>query len=84
MSKDYQKFIAEHGNSFCALPFTEICNTAQGHGQLCCFSDTIDQDMYNKDIMNTWKENKVLKNIRHKMLNNEPIKECRRCYQYEV
>lgn len=83
MSKDYQKFIAEHGNSFCALPFTEICNTAQGHGQLCCFSDTIDQDMYNKDIMNTWKENKVLKNVRHKMLNNEPIKECRRCYQYE-
>jgi len=38
MSKEYEKFLKEHGNYFCALPFTEIANSAQGHAMLCCYS----------------------------------------------
>jgi MoaA/NifB/PqqE/SkfB family radical SAM enzyme len=83
MSKDYTKFIKEHGNYFCALPFTEICNSAQGNVQLCCFSKTIDNVDYENNLIDTWKNGKELNNIRKRLLNNQPVKECTRCYQYE-
>lgn len=83
--RDYDKFIKEHGNYFCVLPFTEICNTAQGHAKLCCYSDNVDdKDLnYEDNIIETWKTNAELNDIRQRMLDNKPIKECRRCYQYE-
>lgn len=83
MSKDYKKFIDEHGDYFCVLPFTEICNTAQGQGKLCCYSDNVDDSDYTGDLIDTWQNNVELNRIRQDMLDGKPIKECRRCYQYE-
>ena len=45
MSNDYKSFVERHGKNFCALPFTEIANTAQGHTMLCCYSETIDSNV---------------------------------------
>ena len=39
MSRDYKKFIDEHGDYFCVLPFTEICNrywTLEGTEHSAC------------------------------------------------
>lgn len=80
---DYNKFLNDHGNYFCALPFTEICNSAQGNVQLCCFSKTVDNVDYENNLIDTWKNGKELNNIRKRLLNNQPVKECTRCYQYE-
>lgn len=81
--RDYNKFLNDHGNYFCALPFTEICNSAQGNVQLCCFSKTVDNVDYENNLIDTWKNGKELNNIRKRLLNNQPVKECTRCYQYE-
>jgi organic radical activating enzyme len=85
MNKDYKKFIDENGDYFCVLPFTEICNTAQGQGKLCCYSDNVDNENFNydKNFIDTWKNNSKLNDVRQRMLDNKPIRECRRCYQYE-
>ena len=85
MSKDYKKFIEEHGKYFCVLPFTEICNTAQGQGKLCCYSDNVDNVNFNyvSDFVDTWKNNKQINEIRQRMIDGKPVKQCRRCYQYE-
>jgi len=81
--RDYNQFIKDHGDYFCALPFTEICNSAQGNVQLCCFSKTVDNIDYENNLIDTWKNHKELNNIRKRLLNNQPVKECTRCYQYE-
>lgn len=83
MSKEYENFVKEHGKSFCALPFTEIANSAQGHSMLCCYSETVEANLYKEEFINNWKSSNVLNDIRQKMLDNKPIKSCTRCYQYE-
>ena len=83
MSKEYETFVKEHGKYFCALPFTEIANSAQGHSMLCCYSETVEANLYKEEFISSWKSSDVLNDIRQKMLNNEPVKSCTRCYQYE-
>ena len=85
MARDHKKFIQEHGDYFCVLPFTEICNTAQGQAKLCCYSDNVNDDSlnYTDNLVDTWKTSPQLNDIRQRMLDGKPIKECRRCYQYE-
>ena len=85
MARDYKKFINEHGKYFCVLPFTEICNTAQGHAKLCCYSDNVNDKSlnYTENLVQTWKTHKQLDEIRQRIAENKPVKECRRCYQYE-
>tara|TARA_B100000029_G_scaffold320358_1_gene312709 strand:+ start:642 stop:1877 length:1236 start_codon:yes stop_codon:yes gene_type:complete len=83
MSREYEKFLNDHGKYFCALPFTEIANSAQGHSMLCCYSETVEADLYKDSFIDNWKNSKVLNDIRQKMLDNKPVKSCTRCYQYE-
>jgi MoaA/NifB/PqqE/SkfB family radical SAM enzyme len=83
MSKEYENFVKKHGKSFCALPFTEIANSAQGHSMLCCYSETVEANLYKEEFINNWESSNVLNDIRQKMLDNKPIKSCTRCYQYE-
>tara|TARA_Y100000588_G_scaffold108713_1_gene119175 strand:+ start:264 stop:1499 length:1236 start_codon:yes stop_codon:yes gene_type:complete len=83
MSKEYEKFLKEHGNYFCALPFTEIANSAQGHAMLCCYSKTVEGNLYKNSFIDNWKNNETLNNLRDRILNNKPVGACTRCYDYE-
>ena len=84
MSNEYKSFVERHGKNFCALPFTEIANTAQGHTMLCCYSETIDSNVYpTQGFLEGWKNSKGVNRARKNMLNDKPTKHCRRCYEYE-
>ena len=81
---DYKSFVERHGKNFCALPFTEIANTAQGHTMLCCYSETIDSNVYpTQGFLEGWKNSKGVNRARKNMLNDKSTKHCRRCYEYE-
>ena len=51
---------------------------------LCCYSETVDANVYpTQGFLQGWKDSKGINRARKNMLNNKPTKHCRRCYEYE-
>jgi len=78
-------------NSLCALAWHNINTTPQGQCKLCCnISDNIViKDADNKPVL--WNKQPIediwngtyMQNVRRRMLNSEPVDDCKICYDIE-
>lgn len=81
----YDDFVELYGESFCIKPFTEICNTAQGGVSLCCQSDSVlgKPDKDGRSLVEIFKNDKTINEIRRKMLAGERVSACNKCLRFE-
>lgn len=80
-----QEFNDLYGESFCIKPFTEICNTARGGISLCCNSNSVlaRPDKEGRSLVEIFKNDKQINEIRRKMLNGERVDACNKCLRFE-
>lgn len=79
MDKD---FYAEHGDNFCAAPFSSFYIGQAGRISTCCVSADAVGNIDDNDLESIF-NNSVFKNIRAKFLKNEFPYECRNCKNIE-
>lgn len=77
--------------TFCAYPWRHLYVQTTGHQKLCCQSnehitknDGYHQFNLSRDsLLEAWNSD-YMKNVRKKMLNNEKLSSCKRCYDLEA
>jgi len=77
--------------TFCIYPWINFHTTTEGRCKLCCHVYTEDYIKVgdndaivgHHDIDQIWFGD-YMENVRNKMLNGEPVKECSRCYEHEL
>lgn len=86
MSTPSENLIKKYNKSFCIKPFTEISNSAVGHRQLCCRSETIikTSDVSSSSITEDFFNHSKMNEIRRKMLAGETVNECWMCAESEA
>ena len=86
MSTPSENLIKKYNKSFCVKPFTEISNSAVGHRQLCCRSETIikTSDVSSSSITEDFFNHSKMNEIRRKMLAGETVDECWMCAESEA
>ncbi|MEM7646802.1 MAG: twitch domain-containing radical SAM protein, partial [Pseudomonadota bacterium] len=68
---------------FCILPFIHGATLTDGHMPLCCVSEGTSSLNLNKETFSDHWNSKALTNVRKKLMKDQPIKDCRRCYEEE-
>jgi MoaA/NifB/PqqE/SkfB family radical SAM enzyme len=86
VSTPSENLIKKYNKSFCVKPFTEISNSAVGHRQLCCRSETIikTSDVSSSSITEDFFNHSKMNEIRRKMLAGETVDECWMCAESEA
>ncbi len=77
--KNYEELISR--KNFCVLPFIHGATLTDGEMPLCCVAEGSSGVNLNTGTLTDHWNGPYLKNIRKKMLENHPIKECRRCIE---
>lgn len=76
----------ENKKHFCILPWIHLHTWPNGNGYLCCVSDSgkplgkLSEDVSLKDLWNADR----MKEVRLAFMKDEPVEECRRCYEIEA
>lgn len=85
MSTPSQNLIKKYNKSFCVKPFTEISNSAVGHRQLCCRSETLiyKDDVDSSSLTDDFFNHSKINEVRRKMLAGEEVEECWICADSE-
>jgi MoaA/NifB/PqqE/SkfB family radical SAM enzyme len=85
VSTPSENLIKKYNKSFCVKPFTEISNSAVGHRQLCCRSETLIKtgDVSSSSITEDFFNHPKMNEIRRKMLAGETVDECWMCAESE-
>ncbi len=84
-NKQQVEQLACKGKHFCVLPWVHFHAWPDSRVMPCCVADStkpvsrVDRDQSILDMMNS----EDFKEIRRKMLNDEPVDVCRRCYELE-
>lgn len=66
---------------FCLLPFIHAATLTDGEIPLCCVAEQNSGMNLNHNTLAEHWNSSYMKKARNKMLNNQPVKECRRCYE---
>lgn len=69
--------------NFCILPFIHSATLTDGGVPLCCVSSNESKVNLNKDSLHQCWNSDYLKSVRLKMLANQPVNSCQRCYEEE-
>lgn len=72
------------GKHFCIRPFTQLSTFNDGRFRLCCSAledERISRTSFT-DLKDLWNSNQLI-SIREKLLNDDPIPECKNCYSQE-
>ncbi|MCB0378542.1 MAG: twitch domain-containing radical SAM protein [Bdellovibrionales bacterium] len=69
--------------SFCLIPFMHAATLTDGETPLCCVAEGGSGVNLNQKTLADYWNSPYLKKVRKKMMEGQPIKECRRCYEEE-
>ena len=84
LTPDYQ-YLLTKSKTFCILPWIHVHAYPTGAAYPCCSTDMEYPigDMRKNSIKEIWNQNPI-KNIRTRMLNDQPVAGCVRCYEQET
>ena len=69
------------GKHFCVLPFIHAATLTDGEMPLCCVAERSSGVNLNDKTLGDFWDSNYLKKTRSKLLNDKPVKDCRRCYE---
>lgn len=80
---------ATESKVFCTMPFHHTCIGNEGTARICCMAlgDVMENgkpmSLYTKSADEIWNSD-YMREVRRKILADEPLAECRQCYEHEA
>ena len=82
--------MSTHPKYFCPAPFNQVTVRATGRWSLCCGSVPVhsfpggDKNIKDSGNVDEWFHSDYMRSVREAVVNNQPLKECTRCYNDEA